>query len=404
MSDGVRVALFFAALFAASAINTAFLPLWFADRGLSAAAIGQILGFASLLRVLAGPSWGTLADRIGRRRPVMLAAGIAASAAALLYLPLHGFMPLLLVAAAQGIAGSALNPLIDSLALALARAQRMEYGPVRSIGSIAYMAASAGAGWLLSVTGTWLVPWLLAASYGSATAVTPFLPEAASRAVPRAFAGLRLLANRPFRLAVLASALIQGAHAAYYGFAPLYWRSQGMSDAVIGLLMAEAIVAEVALFAWGRGLIERLGPAGLTACAAAASALRWSVTALRAAPRGAGRGAVAACRHVRDAASVGDAGAEPRRPAGTRRHRTGAAFGTGLWRAGRTADAAGGVPLCALRRDGVPGDGGDRRQCARAGAAAGIGDTGTVMGFAVRSTHPTDHGMAARDTQIRRMG
>ena len=280
MSDGVRVALFFAALFAASAVNTAFLPLWFSDRGLSAAAIGQILGFASLLRVLAGSSWGTLADRIGRRRPVMLAAGIAASAAALLYLPLHGFMPLLLVAAAQGIAGSALNPLIDSLALALARAQRMEYGPVRSIGSIAYMAASAGAGWLLSVMGTWLVPWLLAASYGAATAVTPFLPEAASRAVPRAFAGLRLLANRPFRLAVLASALIQGAHAAYYGFAPLYWRSQGMSDAVIGLLMAEAIVAEVALFAWGRGLIERLGPTGLTACAAAASAFRWSVTAL----------------------------------------------------------------------------------------------------------------------------
>ena len=280
MSDGVRVALFFAALFAASAVNTAFLPLWFSDRGLSAAAIGQILGFASLLRVFAGPSWGTLADRIGRRRPVMLAAGTAASMAALLYLPLHGFMPLLLVAAAQGIAGSALNPLIDSLALALARAQRMEYGPVRSIGSIAYMAASAGAGWLLSVMGTWLVPWLLAASYGAATAVTPFLPEAASRAVPRAFAGLRLLANRPFRLAVLASALIQGAHAAYYGFAPLYWRSQGMSDAVIGLLMAEAIVAEVALFAWGRRLIERLGPTGLTACAAAASAFRWSVTAL----------------------------------------------------------------------------------------------------------------------------
>ena len=52
-----------------------------------------------------------------------------------------------------------------------------------------------------------------------------------------------------------------------------------MSDAVIGLLMAEAIVAEVALFAWGRRLIERLGPAGLTACAAAASVLRWSVTA-----------------------------------------------------------------------------------------------------------------------------
>ena len=51
--------------------------------------------------------------------------------AALLYLPLYGFLPLLLVAAVQGVASSALNPLIDSLALALARERRMEYGPVR---------------------------------------------------------------------------------------------------------------------------------------------------------------------------------------------------------------------------------------------------------------------------------
>jgi len=282
VSDGVRVALFFAALFSAAAVNTAFLPLWFADRGLSATAIGQILGLASLLRVMAGPSWGTLADHMGRRRPVMLVAAIAASLAALLYVPMHGFLPLLLVAAMQGIAGSALNPLIDSLALALARAQRMEYGPVRSIGSVAYMAASAGAGWLISIVGSWLVPWLLAASYGSAVALTPFLPEAElkQRTTPHRFGSLQLLRYRPFRLIVLASALIQGAHAAYYGFASLYWRSQGMSDATIGLLIAEGIIAEVALFAWGRRLIEHLGPAGLTACAAAASAVRWTVTAL----------------------------------------------------------------------------------------------------------------------------
>jgi PPP family 3-phenylpropionic acid transporter len=280
VSAGFRVALFFATLFAAGAINTAFLPLWFADRGLSAIAIGQVLGAASLLRVFAGPSWGTVADRIGRRRPVLLVAAVTASAAALLYLPLYGFLPLLLVAAVQGVASSALNPLIDSLALALVRAGRMEYGPVRSIGSIAYMAASAGAGWLLSITGTWVVPWLLAGTYGAAAAVTPLLPEAArAPAAPRAWAGLRLLANRPFRLIVLASALIQGAHAAYYGFAPLLWRSQGFSDSVIGLLIAEGVVAEVALFAWGRPVIERLGPAGLTACAAGASLIRWSITA-----------------------------------------------------------------------------------------------------------------------------
>ncbi len=279
MSAGVRVALFFAALFSASAINTAFLPLWFADRGLSAVAIGQVLGAAALLRVIAGPSWGTVADRIGRR-PVMLAASVTAAVAALLYIPSSGFLPLLLVAAVQGVASSALNPLIDSLALALAREGRMEYGKVRSIGSIAYMAASAGPGWLLSVTGSWLVPWLLAASYGAGAVVTPLLPQTAGRSGGRrSLAGLHLFAIRPFRLAVLASALIQGAHAAYYGFAPLFWRAHGMTDGMIGMLIAEGIVAEVALFAWGRRLIERLGPAGLTACAATASVVRWSVMA-----------------------------------------------------------------------------------------------------------------------------
>ncbi len=80
MPAAVRVAAFMGAFFAANAIN-AFMPLWFADAGLSPAAIGQVLGAAALLRVLAGPGWGTVADRIGRRRPVLVVASVAASRA-----------------------------------------------------------------------------------------------------------------------------------------------------------------------------------------------------------------------------------------------------------------------------------------------------------------------------------
>jgi MFS transporter, PPP family, 3-phenylpropionic acid transporter len=280
MSAAARVAAFLGAYFAANAIN-AFMPLWFADRGLSAAAIGQVLGAAALLRVLAGPGWGSVADRIGRRRPVLFFAALSASGLGLSYVAVSGFLSLLLIAAAQGIAASAINPLADSLALALAREGRIEYGPVRAVGSAAFMVATAVAGWLLGRAGSWLVPWLQALGYGSAAAFSLLLPETSTPpAQPRPFAGLMLLRNPAFRLAVCCTALIQGAHAAYYGFAALLWRSQGISDTVIGLLIAEGIIVEILLFVRGHSLGEKLGPAGLTACAAGASILRWTVTAL----------------------------------------------------------------------------------------------------------------------------
>jgi PPP family 3-phenylpropionic acid transporter len=279
VSPGTRVALFLAAVFGANAVS-AYMPLWFADRGLAPAAIGQVLGLASLFKVLAGPGWGTMADRLGRRRPVMAAAALVATAMSLAYLPSHGFTLILLVTAIQGVAASALGPLADSLALALTREGKMEYGPVRAAGSISYMAATAAAGQGLALLGVTIVPGIQALGYGFAAIFALLLPEARTPpTVPRVFGGWELFRLKPFRLTVGCTALIQGSHAAYYGFAALSWRSQGISDGMIGLLFAEAIVAEIALFLRGRRLIERLGPAGLTACAASAAILRWTAMA-----------------------------------------------------------------------------------------------------------------------------
>ena len=85
-----------------------------------------------------------------------------------------------------------------------------------------------------------------------------------------------VLRDRAFVLSLAATALIQGSHAAYYSFAPLHWRAAGLGDTAIGLLIAEGIVAEVALFLWGRRLVARLGAARLTGLAAGACVVRWT--------------------------------------------------------------------------------------------------------------------------------
>jgi len=267
-----------AAFFAAGAVTTAYLPLWFADHGLSAAEIGQVLGLGSLLRVLAVPGLGWLADRVGWRRAMLFgASAVAACGAAVLPLA-GGFWAIMLVVSVQGVSASMLTPLSDALALALVAARRLDYGRTRAWGSVSYMLATALSGGLLGRLGTGVVPWLLAAGYGAAAGLAALLPDAGEGA-RRGGVRVSPLRLRPFRLALLATALIQGAHATYYAFAPIHWRSLGIADGTIGLLIAEGIVAEVALFIWGRALVERLGPARLTALAAGSSVLRWTLTA-----------------------------------------------------------------------------------------------------------------------------
>ena len=279
ISDSTRVGLFLSCFFAAGAILTAYLPLWLSDRGLDAALIGTVLGVASLARVATVPAWGWAADRLGRHRASLFAAAAAAALCAALLSPASGALSIALLVIVGGVAASALTPLCDAVTLAFAAAGRLDYGRTRAWGSVAYMLATAGAGALLGRFGTAAVPWLLTAGYGAAALMTAALPRP-----PQGDTAPRRLSVAPlgpaFRAALIATALTQGSHAAYYAFASLYWRQAGIGDAVIGGLIAEGIVAEIALFIWGRRLVEWLGPARLTGLAASACLLRWTVTAL----------------------------------------------------------------------------------------------------------------------------
>ena len=276
VGDSARVGAVLAAFFGAGAVMSAFLPLWLSDRGLSAGEIGFVLGAGSLLRVVGVPGGGWLADLVGRRWVLVGAAGVAAAGTAVLP-GVHGVTGLFVVVAVVGVAASVLAPLTDAVTLALAGAGRLEYGRTRVWGSVSYMAATAGAGALLGMTGSGVVPVLLVVGYGLAAVFAVWVPDLG---VGRRDVGGAPWWNASFRLALVGTVLIQGSHGAYYSFAPLLWREAGISDGVIGLLIAEGIVAEVAVCIWGRGVVAWLGPAGLTGVAAGACAVRWTATAL----------------------------------------------------------------------------------------------------------------------------
>ncbi|MBK1662673.1 MFS transporter, partial [Paracraurococcus ruber] len=107
----------------------------------------------------------------------------------------------------------------------------------------------------------------------------PPMPAAERRRAGGAAGFLAPFRDPAFAWLLPLSALVQASHAFYYGFGTIHWQAAGLSAGVIGLLWAEGVVAEVALFLWGRRLADRLGAPGLAALAALAGLLRWSVTA-----------------------------------------------------------------------------------------------------------------------------
>lgn len=283
-APGLRLAAYYGAAFLVIGMLTAYWPVWLESRGLTAAEIGVILGLSNLSKALANPAAAHAADRTGeRRRPITL----LALAALVLFLPMagfDGFWPILVMHALFFAAFAPMMPLGDSLSILAHRAGRIDYGRVRLWGSGTFIAAVSVGGPVLAALGPNAIYGMLAAFLGLVFAAAWFLPDIrAPRATGRRLVLLDAVRTTPgFGWFLAATAGIQSAHAVYYGFGTLNWLRAGLDETTIGLLWAEGVIAEIALFAFGTRIVGRLGPARLLLLAGVAGVLRWSATALTA--------------------------------------------------------------------------------------------------------------------------
>jgi PPP family 3-phenylpropionic acid transporter len=290
---GTRLGAFYAASFLVVGIQSPFWPVWLAGRGLDLRQIAWVFAAAIWIKVIATPLIGAAADRLGRRRAVMI---VLAATACLAYAglwPVLGFWSLLALNLVAGMAQSAMMPLGDSITLAAVREEGLDYGRVRVWGSVSFIVAAIGSGAALAMGASQrggaapagdnrvLALVLVASAVLLVTCIAIPSARRASGATPVRWAALgRLAADRRFWLFVVSAAALQSSHQLYYGFGTLYWRQLGFSDTVIGMLWAEGVVAEIVLFWYSARLVKRIGPFGLMALGGAAGIVRWSLMGL----------------------------------------------------------------------------------------------------------------------------
>jgi len=282
-----RLSAYYAASFLIVGIKAPFWPVWLSGRGLDPREIAALFAAAIWINVATTPAIGALADQLGKRRALML--GLC-GAAILGYASLwgaYGFWTLLGLTLVTATAQTALMPLGDSITLAAVRERGIDYGRVRVWGSISFILAAMASGAILSRPawagsgGNTVLVLVLAASVILLAACLAIPAAHHTPTEPPRWATLVTLAgDRRFWQFVAIAAALQASHQVYYGFGTLYWRSLGFSDAIIGVLWAEGVVAEILLFWQGSRLLARFGPLKLMIIGGAAGIVRWGLMGL----------------------------------------------------------------------------------------------------------------------------
>jgi len=273
-----RLALFYGATFGMIGTHLPFFTVWLKAVGIDSWWIGVIGAVPSLTRFTVLPFVTGAAEKYSLRGALTVTAFATALGFAVIgtqYLPLA----VLLAYAVTCALWTPMLPLTDAYALRGVARFGLNYGPMRLWGSAAFVVGALACGLLVDVVAASHLIWVIAsvAALG-AIASLGLQPIDRPKAPPAAAHGASGLLRDPGFLAIIvASALTQGSHAAYYTFASISWQAAGMGGLTIAGLWVLGVLAEIVVFALSPRF--SLAPALLVVIGALSAVARWLITA-----------------------------------------------------------------------------------------------------------------------------
>lgn len=275
----MRLALFYGAIFGLLGAYLPFFPVWLKAVGIEASWIGIITAVPAVTRFTVLPFVVSLAERRQSLRNAIIITAFATALGMAVVGTQHQVLLVFVAFAATCCLWTPTGPLTDAYALRGVAHYGLSYGPLRLWGSAAFVVGALACGLLLDMIASEQLIWVIAAIAGlSALASLGLQPlDGLKKADVTQHGAGTLLRDPGFLAIIVASALVQGSHAAYYVFASIVWKQSGLDGLTIAALWSLGVLAEIVLFA----LSPRFTlPAALLVVIAALSAVaRWLITA-----------------------------------------------------------------------------------------------------------------------------
>ena len=277
-----KMAAFYATYFFVFGIYMPYWPLWLNDIGLTPVEIGWVLAGAFWIKVVVQPIVAHVSDKTGRTK-TLTAVLMGMSAIGFVILSdLQNFWPVFLIAVMTAACYQPVLPIMESVILNFAKIGNLRYGHIRLWGSVTFIIATLGGGWLFDEGRSDRIIWFLVAGMTLVSLSCLLIPNQANveRTKSKIKSHAKLFLSPLFIFFLITTGLLHISHSVLYGFGTLYWRSLGHSETIIGLFWSVGVLAEIILFTIIGRHEKQIGYLLLLLLASAAAVARWPLLAI----------------------------------------------------------------------------------------------------------------------------
>ncbi|OZY85202.1 MFS transporter [Cellvibrio mixtus] len=262
------------------AVVGALIPYWgiyLKSLGYSSQDVGIISAIILATRIVAPNFWGWLADRTQQRLRIIRVGSLLASIIFAGVMLDSRYWWLVLVVSCYTFFWHAVLPQFEVITLGYLGNNYSRYGQIRLWGSMGFMAAVVGLGWVFDLLPIRYLPLFILSFLILIWLSSLSLKDMTGKKTASASEGFLSIVKQPTVLCfLLASFLLQFSHGPYYTFYTLYLvENYDYSRSATGLLWALGVLAEVAIFIVMFKLLQRFTLRTLLLFSLLVSMVRW---------------------------------------------------------------------------------------------------------------------------------
>ncbi len=255
-----RLSAFYFAYFAFVGAFTPYWTLYLQSLAFSAFQIAALMSLFQVARIFSPSLWGWLADYLGHRVKIIQWLAVLSTLSYLGVFAGESYSWMFAVMLLLSFFWSASLPLIETVTLGHLGDQFDRYGHIRMWGSIGFILAVIGLGYLLDYFSIRILLWFVFAMMLGVLIFSRNIPE--PKIIPHHMddSSVWRIMRQPEVLALLVACfMMAAAHGVYYTFYSIYLVDHGYSKGQVGWLWALGVICEILIFLWMPKLTKLFG-------------------------------------------------------------------------------------------------------------------------------------------------